>query len=880
MDGRASAAILIAGGEPRTFASVGAALAHARTLQPGGRVGIAAGARAGRARPRRGAPVRRGAGPGPRHGRGAVGGGRRRRVPRRRAARRPGRAGPRLGAPVGGARSAHPDPAVRGARPRDRRRAPRRRPAARRARCSPTSPRRPERVAERGELIDVLWPHHAPREPQTALRPILSRLRRALGPDALEGRERLRLAAARAGLDRPGRGRGRARRRARRRPRGAVGLRPARTPAPRCACCAPASCPASTTSGRRRAGSRSEELELEALEWTARASLGLGPAERGDAERAGRELVARSPFRETGHRFLMEALAGAGNVAEALRVYDDLRVLLRDELGTAPAAELQALHQRLLAGEGARREIAGEPPRGRAPRAGSPRASARPSSARDRELAAAARRLGGGARRAPPRLVLVAGEPGIGKTRLAREFADAAHGRRRRALRRLPGGGAGRLPAVRGGAARRRARLGRGSPACPARASSRGVIPELPAPPAAGGRATPRSGATCSSRRSRRCSPTSPAGAAGAGARRPALGRPRHAAPAAPRRPRAARGAAARRSARTATPRSAPRTRWPSCWPTCAATGWSSGSTLDGLDEREVGALIAAHAGHAAPPALVGAVHEHTDGNPFFVEEVLRHLIETGVARRARRPLDVGADAGRDRRARGRAGGARAAASRGCRSPAAPRSPRPRCSGASSPSTCSRATVDTRRGGADRRARGGARRPARASRRSATAAPATPSPTRSCARRSTRGSAGRGASACTRARPRAIERGPGDAERVAALALHHRLAGAAGDPAKAVEYVARRPARRPRRCFAWEEAAAHWEGALDVMTRVGGREPERARLLVALADLMVVVGDLGRQIALPGAGARALRASSATPSGRRGCTRGSAWRGR
>jgi predicted ATPase len=24
-------------------------------------------------------------------------------------------------------------------------------------------------------------------------------------------------------------------------------------------------------------------------------------------------------------------------------------------------------------------------------------------------------------------------------------------------------------------------------------------------------------------------------------------------------------------------------------------------------------------------------VHEHTDGNPFFVEEVLRHLIETGV---------------------------------------------------------------------------------------------------------------------------------------------------------------------------------------------------------------------------------------------------------
>ena len=53
--------------------------------------------------------------------------------------------------------------------------------------------------------------------------------------------------------------------------------------------------------------------------------------------------------------------------------------------------------------------------------------------------------------------------------------------------------------------------------------------------------------------------------------------------------------------------------------------------TLEGLREQDVGTLIAAHAGHAAPPSLVGTMHEHTDGNPFFVEEVLRHLIETGV---------------------------------------------------------------------------------------------------------------------------------------------------------------------------------------------------------------------------------------------------------
>ena len=51
----------------------------------------------------------------------------------------------------------------------------------------------------------------------------------------------------------------------------------------------------------------------------------------------------------------MEALAGRGNVAEALRAYEELRVLLRDELGTAPGAEVQALHRRLLIGGAAAR---------------------------------------------------------------------------------------------------------------------------------------------------------------------------------------------------------------------------------------------------------------------------------------------------------------------------------------------------------------------------------------------------------------------------------------------------------------------------------------------------------------------------------------------
>jgi pentatricopeptide repeat protein len=59
-------------------------------------------------------------------------------------------------------------------------------------------------------------------------------------------------------------------------------------------------------------------------------------------------LTGLAPYRETGHRLLMEALARRGNVAEALRAYEKLRVLLREELGIAPSPAMQSVHQRLL----------------------------------------------------------------------------------------------------------------------------------------------------------------------------------------------------------------------------------------------------------------------------------------------------------------------------------------------------------------------------------------------------------------------------------------------------------------------------------------------------------------------------------------------------
>lgn len=48
----------------------------------------------------------------------------------------------------------------------------------------------------------------------------------------------------------------------------------------------------------------------------------------------------------------MRALAERGNAAEALRVYDGLRIVLREELGAAPGAEAQRLHRQLLAPAG------------------------------------------------------------------------------------------------------------------------------------------------------------------------------------------------------------------------------------------------------------------------------------------------------------------------------------------------------------------------------------------------------------------------------------------------------------------------------------------------------------------------------------------------
>jgi DNA-binding SARP family transcriptional activator len=96
---------------------------------------------------------------------------------------------------------------------------------------------------------------------------------------------------------------------------------------------------------------RLADVLVRSLEAHAAASLGVGGTELAAAERTALELIERAPFRESGYRLLMEAKAACGNVAEALHVYERLRVLLREELGVAPSPSVQAVPpRRRLAG--------------------------------------------------------------------------------------------------------------------------------------------------------------------------------------------------------------------------------------------------------------------------------------------------------------------------------------------------------------------------------------------------------------------------------------------------------------------------------------------------------------------------------------------------
>ena len=68
--------------------------------------------------------------------------------------------------------------------------------------------------------------------------------------------------------------------------------------------------------------------------------------------------------------------------------------------------------------------------------------------------------------------------------------------------------------------------------------------------------------------------------------------------------------------------------------------------TLKRLSEDGVAALLRALSGQEPPPSFVEAVHAETEGNPFFTEEVFKHLAEEGRLYgedgRFRSPLTIG----------------------------------------------------------------------------------------------------------------------------------------------------------------------------------------------------------------------------------------------
>jgi len=204
-----------------------------------------------------------------------------------------------------------------------------------------------DRWVTRDELIDAVWGDTAPSDAAGALAPLLSKVRRVVGAERIEGRSSLRFVAADDVM---------------------VDLHWAfdalhrADSALRARDWHGAFQPAHTA---HLIGSRTfmlgheapwidawrarlTEVGVRGLECHVRTLLEMPSESQSETERTARSLVEAAPFRESGYRLLMEALEQTGNRAEALRVFESLRVLLAEELGTEPDPQTTALHQRLL----------------------------------------------------------------------------------------------------------------------------------------------------------------------------------------------------------------------------------------------------------------------------------------------------------------------------------------------------------------------------------------------------------------------------------------------------------------------------------------------------------------------------------------------------
>jgi SARP family transcriptional regulator, regulator of embCAB operon len=204
------------------------------------------------------------------------------------------------------------------------------------------------RRMERDELLTAVWGEEAPPDHQPRLSVLLSKLRRALGPDLLSGRSEIELVLPRdAFVDVEA---------------AFEGLHRAQSHVANgewAEAWGPSGVAYHVASRPLLQGGhdspwldewrhRLDDVRSHGLECFAAARLGLGGPSLPQAEECGRRLIELAPFRESGYRILMEALEQRSNNAEALLVYDRLRVLLRDELGVAPSPAVQTVYRRLL----------------------------------------------------------------------------------------------------------------------------------------------------------------------------------------------------------------------------------------------------------------------------------------------------------------------------------------------------------------------------------------------------------------------------------------------------------------------------------------------------------------------------------------------------
>jgi DNA-binding SARP family transcriptional activator len=149
--------------------------------------------------------------------------------------------------------------------------------------------------------------------------------------------------------------------------------------------------------------------------------VGRLAGEPDEALACARARLAVDPINEAAHTAVIRLLGGLGRTGEALRQYEACKAILASELAVSPSPELEA----------ARRELGQPPPPPR--RAASEPATAAPGGppfvGRQEERCLLADFVAQAAAGREHPLVLVLGEPGIGKTRLLDELAEGVRAR-------------------------------------------------------------------------------------------------------------------------------------------------------------------------------------------------------------------------------------------------------------------------------------------------------------------------------------------------------------------------------------------------------------------------------------------------------------------